>query len=85
MGSLRPEEICHTETQHCYTFLKFIPLEKIQTKQSLYAQIYISQVKLQVTTCVQFKIVEHNYCVPFLPTLITVYYLSKITVYHFSS
>ena len=31
---------------------------------------YISQVKLQVTSCVKFKIIEHNYCTLFLPTLI---------------
>ena len=52
----------------------------------LYAQIYVLQVKLQVTICDQFKIIEHNYCVPFLiPTLITVCYLHIITVFHFPS
>ena len=29
---LRPEEICHTKTQYCYTFLKFIPLQKTTNK-----------------------------------------------------
>ena len=70
---LRLEEICHTETQHCYTFLKFIPLQKKNYKQNkvwVCMHKYISQVKLQVTTCFQFKIIEHNYCIPFLPSLI---------------
>ena len=70
-----------------FTFWNFIPLQKTtnKTKSSLHAQIHISQVKLQVTTCIQFKITQHNYCVPLLPTLITFYYYHIITVYHFSS
>ena len=41
-----------------------------ETKSKFVCTNISHRVKLQVTTCVQFEIIEHNYSIPFLPTLI---------------
>ena len=64
---LRPEEICHTETQHCDTFLKYIPLQKTTNNTKS------KSVCTNIFHTLNYK----------LPSVFNLKLLSKITVYHF--